>query len=53
MAGWKVWECSKCGYIFAEKREFKKQDYISINDRDFECPKCGKPARYFDEVTED
>lgn len=55
MAGWKVYVCTNkyCRYEFDEKRESKKSDYISINDRDFECPKCGKPARYFDEVTED
>lgn len=53
MAGWKVWVCSKCGYEFDEKRESKKADYVDIKDRDFECPKCGKPSRYFDEKEED
>lgn len=48
MAGWKVYVCSKCGYEFDEKREREVFDY-----KNFECPKCGKSARYFDEVIED
>ncbi len=49
MAGWKVYVCTKCGYEFDEKREYQKSDYVGINDRDFECPKCGKSAIYFEE----
>lgn len=53
MAGWKIYVCDKCGYEFDEKREYKKADYISIHDKEFECPKCGKSARDFEEVVKE
>lgn len=50
MAGWKIWVCSKCGYKFDEKREHQT---FNTRDKEFECPKCGKPANYFEEQEED
>lgn len=48
MAGWKVYVCSKCGYEFDEKREREEFD-----EKNFQCPKCGKAGRYFEEVTDE
>ena len=50
MAGWKVWECSKCGKKFDEKREHQ---VFNPRDREFECPKCGKPANYYEEILDE